>query len=592
MSLSSTSTYITLTSADTALQRPDSVCTANLPYDPVSSIPVLPLTKAVVTLGPACSDNPTIDEFIRDGVTGFRMNMSHVNTKDDVVTCLQTVARVRKYADERGKEVAVFADMKGSEFRVVLETPETKIPIFPGDNVRITTRPGISRKDGSLITLHLEAPEGYDLIRDIRRHNEGRLCSEKRFFVVIDDARVRIELNPWHTLFDSSDNKNDLLGTVRTGDFIRHNKGTNFPELHLPHLPGLTKADSWILSQIFSREFVLSAWEVFRKNNAEAKLVTIIDAAIKNGLVHLLGFDYVAPSFVRTVEDLDLFKHALDVLLAKHVGLIAKIETPEAVAVIQELMAHTLTRGVMVARGDLAAQAGLVSVPYFQQKILDAAREVGRFSIVATDVLGTMTEGNEFATRAEHDGLYRIMTGGASAFMLSNETAVGKHPSHVVRYALGTFADAFMEGIQAKLPVRAEQRRRVMEKEEKRYQHLLTGPTDIERFRQAQIYLDQMRLTIGADNDHFIDGLVLWSHYGRSARFAAQSLPSMPIYVVTDNIRVAREAALTRGLFPIRVSHRPKDGAELQAIIRGTLRLPPGKTSYNLAVMHNLGNGG
>jgi pyruvate kinase len=586
MSVSSNSSYLTVGPLPRTPRPPHpAVVSANLNYTP--QVP-LPLTKAVVTVGPACEDPKTLRELIQGGVTGFRYNMSHVLDEKTLARTLRSVLMLRYLAHQERKEIAVFADMQGSEFRV---RSSADIPIRPGDEVRLTTEEGLSHRHGRTVTLHLSAPKGYKLINDLRK-NERIFSSHPhpRPIVYIDDGNVAIELNPWKDLFDRRSPETHFRGMVCYGDCLRKNKGVNFPGLSLPNLPGMTSADHRILQHIFDKDFVEESWNVLTRRKRE--IGTIVADAMTKGVFHLMGFDYIAPSFVRTPKDLDRFQHFLEGILAKHVGLIPKIETLEAIQTktLRALMGHPLTRGLMVARGDLAAQVGRRRVPYYQRLILNMAREAGRFSIVATDVLGSMTHGTPHATRAEHDGLFSMVEYGAHAFMLSNETAGGEAPVDVARYALETFTDEKMEPAIFDFDMRAAQQARVLAMREKEFNEMLKDPqASPEAKEQADLYLDLMKTTQKAQHDPFIDGLVLWSHRGESMRRAAQILSGIPIFVVTDHLRVAREAVMTRGIYPILLSERPKNGKQLERIIKATLFAPPGKKSARLKVMHNLG---
>ncbi len=584
VNVGSISTFVQIKSGAASEPHP-LVLAANLKCGSPLSSQEVPLTKAVVTVGPSCDDAETLRRLIQAGATGFRFNMSHVCDEATLQKTLQTVLRIRLLAAQEKREVAIFADMKGAEFRV---RSDGSIPLAVGDIVRITTRPGKSSKSGSMVTIHIEGPERYQLVRDLKRHNEPKFMEAARPIVLIDDANVGIELHHWSELF-VADDPDAICGTVRFGSMLHPNKGLNFPGLDLPHLPGMTTADHWILEKIFDVNFVAASWGVFQDSDSE--IAQMVADASANGIFHLLGFDYVAPSFVRTFEDLERFKHLLQSVAAYHIGLIPKIETGEAVDpdVLSSLMSHPWTRGVMVARGDLAAQVGLERVPFFQREVLRRAREAGRFSIVATDVLGSMTAGNPRATRSEHDGLFGIVEFGGDSFMLSNETAAGKRPAEVVAYALHTLLDRYMEGVLSQLDVRNSQRVTLLDKAERHYAAMLEDRTiSLEMKLQAKLYLDLMRVTLGADHDPLIDGLVVWSHRGESVRFMAQALPGLPVYVVTDNRRVAREASLMRSMYPILVKEKPRDGKELLNVVMSTIQPPPGKTDYLLQVMHNL----
>ncbi len=141
------------------------------------------------------------------------------------------------------------------------------------------------------------------------------------------------------------------------------------------------------------------------------------------------GADYFALSFVRKPSDITDLKK----LLIKHssqAGIIAKIETPEAVACIDEIIA--LSDGIMVARGDLAVEIGPEKVPYVQKMIIKKCNEVGKPVITATQMLDSMIH-NQVPTRAEVSDVANAIIDGTDAVMLSEETALGEFPIETVK---------------------------------------------------------------------------------------------------------------------------------------------------------------
>ncbi len=137
------------------------------------------------------------------------------------------------------------------------------------------------------------------------------------------------------------------------------------------------------------------------------------------------GIDFIALSFVQTVEDIREAK----AIIRGRVPLIAKIEKPAAISNLAAIV--EAADAVMVARGDLGVEFAPEDVPVIQRRIVRAARAMGRPVIVATQMLESMIE-NSAPTRAEASDVATAIYQGVDAVMLSAETAVGRHPASAV----------------------------------------------------------------------------------------------------------------------------------------------------------------
>ena len=142
------------------------------------------------------------------------------------------------------------------------------------------------------------------------------------------------------------------------------------------------------------------------------------------------GVDAIAVSFVRSADDI----MAVRAMARSHAvsGLpmvVAKIETPEAVAELDGIVATA--DAVMVARGDLGVRMALEDVPHIQKAIIKSGVRYGRPVITATQMLESMVTAS-VPTRAEVTDVANAVLDGTSAVMLSAETAVGVDPVGVV----------------------------------------------------------------------------------------------------------------------------------------------------------------
>ena len=181
----------------------------------------------------------------------------------------------------------------------------------------------------------------------------------------------------------------DVRCTVLNGGTVRDRKGINLPGTPVD-LPFLSKQD---------RSDILFAAEN--------------------------GFDFIAASFTRSAQDIQDIRDLLDHVGAKGMEIIAKIENQQGIDNIDEII--EAADGVMVARGDLGVEVPSYEVPPLQKKLVRKCRQAGKNVIVATQMLDSMIR-NPRPTRAEVNDVAQAVFDGASAVMLSGETASGKYP--------------------------------------------------------------------------------------------------------------------------------------------------------------------
>jgi pyruvate kinase len=154
-----------------------------------------------------------------------------------------------------------------------------------------------------------------------------------------------------------------------------------------------------------------------------------------------LRADLVALSFVQEADDAKPVRAIMDEVGVR-LPLIAKIEKPQAVAALEEIVAAF--DGIMVARGDLGVEYPLEQVPLVQKRAIRLARQAAKPVIVATQMLESMI-GARRPTRAEASDVANAVLDGADALMLSAETSVGAYPVD----AVATMARIIMAAEQA-----------------------------------------------------------------------------------------------------------------------------------------------
>lgn len=141
------------------------------------------------------------------------------------------------------------------------------------------------------------------------------------------------------------------------------------------------------------------------------------------------GVDYVALSFVRRGEDIRRLRQLIDAKVPQ-TRVVAKIEMLEALDHLEEIV--RLSDAVMVARGDLAIEAGQSQLAGVQKEIIGLCNIVGRPVITATQMLDSMVN-NPRPTRAEVTDIANAVLDGSDALMLSAETAAGQYPFKCVQ---------------------------------------------------------------------------------------------------------------------------------------------------------------
>ena len=228
------------------------------------------------------------------------------------------------------------------------------------------------------------------------------------------------------------------------------------------------------------------------------------------------GADWIGLSFVQRPEDLAEARK----MMGGKGALCAKIEKPMAVRRLDELI--EMSDGIMVARGDLGVELEPQEVPPLQKKIVNKTRLKGKPVIVATQMLESMIE-SPAPTRAEVSDVANAVYDGADAVMLSAETAAGDWPEEAVT-------------IMHKIAVQVENDEDYVERV-----RLLDTPPD----PTTADALAHACMTI-ADTVN-VAAITVFTGSGSTARRVARERPSVPMLVLTPEMRTARRTALLWG---------------------------------------------
>jgi pyruvate kinase len=236
-----------------------------------------------------------------------------------------------------------------------------------------------------------------------------------------------------------------------------------------------------------------------------------------------LRVDLLAQSFVRSAADVVALKQMLP---ADGPRVVAKIETRAA---LDDFDAIAMAAdGVMVARGDLGVDVPFEDVPLIQKDLVSRARSVGRFTIVATQMLESMTAAAR-PTRAEASDVANAVLDGTDAVMLSAETAIGQYP---------------VEALQAMV--------RICAAAEPKVDPWAGGIPSLE-MTPASLIAMAANAAVGASRHEPGAPGAIWcfTRTGRTAELLAYQRPSVPVVAFTLSPVVARRLAVRSGVIPL-----------------------------------------
>jgi pyruvate kinase len=231
----------------------------------------------------------------------------------------------------------------------------------------------------------------------------------------------------------------------------------------------------------------------------------------------------MALSFVQSAADIEQLRKRLKTL-GSTAKIIAKIETKAAIDNLEEIIEATDL--VMVARGDLAIETSPEAVPMVQRKIISLGLALAKPTIVATQMLASMTEMPE-PTRAEVSDVATAVVLGADCVMLSDETANGQYP---------------LEAVQVM--------KRVTTYTERHNELTVNFPDRPDKTRQSAICGSVIALAQKLP----ATAIVAETQSGATALQIASRRPSIPLIAVTPDERVAQQLAI---VFDVKSYIRP-----------------------------------
>ena len=298
------------------------------------------------------------------------VNVFRINfSHADFDAAKERIQLIRDLNKELGYNVGVLADLQGPKLRV--GKMKDGVVVEKGDRIVFTTEK-IDEGTADHVYMNYQS-----FPKDVK-------AGER---ILLDDGKLIFEV-------ESTDGQSEVVASVVQGGPLKSNKGVNLPNTEVS-LPALTEKD--VKDAVFAIE-----QEV----------------------------DWIALSFVRHKEDLlDLKK-----LIKKHssyeIPIISKIEKPQALDNIDEIIDHS--NGLMVARGDLGVEVPAEQVPLIQKNLVLKAKAARIPVIIATQMMESMIDGLT-PSRAEVNDVANSVMDGSDAVMLSGETSVGKYPVDVIQ---------------------------------------------------------------------------------------------------------------------------------------------------------------
>ena len=398
----------------------------------------------------------------------------------------ETFARIRAASARAAKVVAILQDLSGPKIRTGRLKDGRAVQLNKGATIRIISGGG-EGDAGHVYTSYEE------LARAVRPGHT----------LLLDDGHIELKV-------ERSDGR-EIVATVTNGGTLGEHKGINAPGVDLA-AGALTQKD-----------------------------ISDLRFGIK------LGVDMVALSFVRTAEDLREARWVMNDAGASGTPLIAKLERPEAIHHLDDIL--KVSQGVMVARGDLGLEIPLEKVPTSQKEITRRARRAGVPVMVATQVLESMrTEPRP--TRAEVSDAANAVDDGVDAIMLAGETAVGMFPVKTVETLDAIIREAERIGSD-----------RVGEAP-------MVPIVEVPRTPHAQA-LCEAAVTLADHSEAY--AIVAITRLGNAARVLSALRPRTPVLAATETEAVARHLTIYRGVVPL-VTGIGKDIDTTGELVREELR--------------------
>ena len=394
----------------------------------------------------------------------------------------KVVGYVRQINQELQTNICLMQDLQGPKIRLG-DVENGQVEIKAGDKIKLVCDNSVSTAT-RLSTIYKE------LAKDV---NPGDA-------ILIDDGKIELRVI-------ATDKNKEVDVVVIYGGPVKPRKGINLPDTAVS-APSLTDKD------IEDLHFGLD-------NNVE----------------------WVALSFVRRAEDILDIKRLIKERQKKTM-VVAKIEKPEAIRNIDEIIAAT--DAIMVARGDLGVEIKAEDVPMLQKMIVQKCNAAGKPVIIATQMMESMIT-NARPTRAETNDVANAVLDGADAVMLSAETAAGSYPVETIRSMSRTIASVEEHG-------------------EVFYKIAPFSP-NIESFFSKMVIANGCSLA----RDTQASAVVCMTRSGYTAFHTAKHRPKANIFAFTDNQELLNQLSMVWGVRGFMYEKEPTSTDNMMAELRAFL---------------------
>lgn len=374
---------------------------------------------------------------------------------------------IREVSSEVGRHVAVMMDVKGPEIRTgVVDVP---LEVNKGDRFEFFIEKAEPTGDIPSVSVNYPGLPGDVEVGATVLVDSGLIRMK---VLEKDEARVRCE--------------------VLTPGTIGSKRHINLPGVYV-NLPSLTQKDE-----------------------------DDLNAGVEAGL------DFVALSFVRQAEDIQILRRYLDEI-GSNAKIIAKIEDQAGVRNMVEIIREA--DGIMVARGDLGIEIDYPKLPLVQTDLVNACQAEGKPVIIATHLLETMIH-SPMPTRAEISDISNAIREQADAIMLSGETTTGAYPLEsveVMKNMIQSIEPSIEGNINRKIQLREPKAK-------------------------------MLRSAVGLAQELGNSGIVVFTRSGFLAYvLGALRARGVPIYAFTDVESVFRQLLLPWGVEPFLIKFTEED---------------------------------